>query len=315
MRMDSPALLHLFDFIAVIDCGSLSAGARSRGRAQAAVTYSIQSLERDLGVSLFDRSTRPLAPTDQGRALAEVARDIIADVGRLQLRAAGLRAGVESRVRLVIDALTPMGALIPLATAFAREFPAIDLEVAVDTMSTPLNAVLEGSAVLGVVGPMALKYRDISAVPLVKIVRIAVAAPSHPLAGEALLISADVARQHRRIIMLNRSQAAAHPASDPLPGQVWRTSDIGAKREMLLAGLGWGNMPHHVVQDDVNSGRLVELQFAPDVASRWSEPLQFYLIRCNKHSSGVAATWIFNWMSGGNALEADVDTRVWREVS
>jgi len=297
--MDSPALAHLVDFIAVFDRGGLSAGARSLGRAQAAVTYSIQSLERDLGVTLFNRATRPLAPTDEGRALAEVARDIVADVHRLQLKAASLRAGVESRVRLVTDALMPMSALIPLATAFAEKFPAVDLEVAVDTMTTPLNAVLDGSATLGVVGPMALRHREISAVPLVEVVRIAVASPSHPLAAHTHLISGDVARQHRRIVMLNRSQLPTSRPADPLPGQVWRASDIGAKREMLLAGLGWGNMPQHVVQDDLDRGRLVALEFAPDVASRWSEPLQFYLIRCNRHACGLAAAWIFHWVSEG----------------
>jgi DNA-binding transcriptional LysR family regulator len=41
-----------------------------------------------------------------------------------------------------------------------------------------------------------------------------------------------------------------------LSPQTWRLADLGAKHAMLLAGLGWGNMPKHLVADDIRSGRL-----------------------------------------------------------
>jgi DNA-binding transcriptional LysR family regulator len=41
-----------------------------------------------------------------------------------------------------------------------------------------------------------------------------------------------------------------------LSGRTWRLADLGAKQSMLLAGLGWGNMPAHLVADDIANGRL-----------------------------------------------------------
>jgi DNA-binding transcriptional LysR family regulator len=41
-----------------------------------------------------------------------------------------------------------------------------------------------------------------------------------------------------------------------LSGRTWRLADLGAKQSMLLAGLGWGNMPAHLVETDVAQGRL-----------------------------------------------------------
>ena len=39
----------------------------------------------------------------------------------------------------------------------------------------------------------------------------------------------------------------------------WRLADLGAKHALLLAGLGWGNMPEPLVRDDIGAGRLVRL--------------------------------------------------------
>lgn len=290
--MNIPATSHLIDFLAVIDHGGLSAGARSLGRAQAAVTYSIQSLERELGVTLFNRAARPIVPTEEGFALASVARDVVHDLGRLKVKAASLREGVESSIGLTVDTLMPMAPLIPLVSAFARQFPAVDLEVAVDAMSSPLTAVLNGTCELAIAGPMALRHRELDVVPLLAVERVAVASPDHPLAGFNEPVSQLVARSHRQIIMLNRDQMSPGRVSNAVSDLSWRTTDIGAKREMLLAGLGWGNMPLHVVKDDLVSGRLVELRCDADLSARWA-PLQLYLIRSTRHPSGKATDWLF----------------------
>ncbi|HMH65277.1 MAG TPA: LysR substrate-binding domain-containing protein, partial [Rhizomicrobium sp.] len=44
-----------------------------------------------------------------------------------------------------------------------------------------------------------------------------------------------------------------------LSPSTWRLADLFAKHAFLLNGLGWGGMPVHAVQDDLSSGRLVEL--------------------------------------------------------
>ena len=44
-----------------------------------------------------------------------------------------------------------------------------------------------------------------------------------------------------------------------LSPQTWRLGDLGAKHALLKQGLGWGNMPHDMVADDLEAGRLVAL--------------------------------------------------------
>jgi DNA-binding transcriptional LysR family regulator len=40
----------------------------------------------------------------------------------------------------------------------------------------------------------------------------------------------------------------------------WRLADLGAKHAFLKAGLGWGHMPIHMVQADLESGALVKIR-------------------------------------------------------
>ena len=64
--LDSVSLDHLHIFIAATDEGSFSAGGRQLRRAQSVISQTLANLETQLGVKLFDRSSRPRVLTSQG---------------------------------------------------------------------------------------------------------------------------------------------------------------------------------------------------------------------------------------------------------
>ncbi|MPS29637.1 MAG: LysR family transcriptional regulator [Alcaligenaceae bacterium] len=98
---------RLEEFIAVLDTGSLSKAAEKLGVAQPALSQSLARLERELGVTLFQRSRRGAEPTPAARQIAEEVRRgvfrIVNAIDAAQAIAAG-RAGV-LRVGLVSSAL------------------------------------------------------------------------------------------------------------------------------------------------------------------------------------------------------------------
>ena len=71
-------LTALDTFVAVADRGGFALAARHLGLSPPAVTRSIAALERHLGVSLFRRTTRSIALTEEGAALLERAREMLA---------------------------------------------------------------------------------------------------------------------------------------------------------------------------------------------------------------------------------------------
>lgn len=62
--MDTLRAMRLF--VRTLELGSLSAAAREAGTTQPTVSKLLAQLEDDLGVRLFERSTRGLSPTEQG---------------------------------------------------------------------------------------------------------------------------------------------------------------------------------------------------------------------------------------------------------
>ena len=106
---DSFTLEQLRTFVVVNEAGNFSAAARKLQRVQSAVSTTMASLEQQLGLKLWDRSTRIATLTDEGRAILAAAARVLHDVEALRRTAAELAGGVEARVALCVDALFPGG--------------------------------------------------------------------------------------------------------------------------------------------------------------------------------------------------------------
>jgi DNA-binding transcriptional LysR family regulator len=79
-----------------------------------------------------------------------------------------------------------------------------------------------------------------------------------------------------------------------LSSRTWRLADIGAKKYMLLAGLGWGNMPAHMVEDEIKDGRLTVIQPAGFDALT---PLVLGAAYTSEHGLGPAGRWMLNYLT------------------
>jgi DNA-binding transcriptional LysR family regulator len=89
---------------------------------------------------------------------------------------------------------------------------------------------------------------------------VAVAAASHPLAALPAPIARSEAARHVQLILTDRSSLTEGRQFGVVSQQGWRLADLGAKHAFLRAGLGWGGMPRHMVEDELARGSLVELK-------------------------------------------------------
>src|SRR5580700_11877142 len=105
--LDGVSLDQLRTFIAAADEGSFSAAGRKLRRAQSVVSQTLATLERQLGVKLFDRSGRYPRLTDHGQALLNDAKSVADGMDCLKARAKTLREGLEPELSLSIDAMYP----------------------------------------------------------------------------------------------------------------------------------------------------------------------------------------------------------------
>lgn len=287
--LDGVSLDQLRALVAVADAGSFSAAARQLRRVQSAVSTSMANLEEELGVPIWDRSKKVATLTEVGRAVLGAARRVLAEVDGLQRLTAGMAAGLETSVSLCFDAFFPLPALTELCAAFAREFPEVELRVEHQVLAGVSERVLSGAASLGVVSSAGL-LKGLEARALSSIRMLPVAAPGHPLAAIAGPIAAAHFARSIQIVLSGGGAASSVADQGVLSPRTWRVGDLHTKRELLCAGLGWGNLPEHLVRDDLQSGKLTIIQ--PEAWGPDEHVLHLSAVYRTNAALGPAHRWV-----------------------
>jgi DNA-binding transcriptional LysR family regulator len=257
--LDGVSLDQLRAFIAAVNEGSFSAGARSLHRTQSAVSELVSNLEAQLGVVLFDRSERYPKLTPAGVLLVADARSVVANVGLLKARAKGISGGLESELSAVVDVLFPIEAIAESATEFRDRFPHTPLRLYVEALGGAYQPVLDGRCSFGVVGSLPIAPDSMTVERLQGVDMVMVAARQHPLALlNGVLPKAELAK-HVQLVLTDRSELTVGREFGVMSPLTWRLGDLYAKHAFLLKGLGWGGMPLHTVRQDLLEGRLARL--------------------------------------------------------
>ena len=259
----TPTLDQLKIFLAVVDEGSFNGAARKLNRAVSVISYGIVNLEAQLGVSLFEREgSRKPKLTEAGHAVLSEARMIANDVDGLRAKVRGLLEGLEPEVTLAVDVLVPSCRVASILREFQLAFPTVDLRLHVEALGAIAALVLDGTAQLGIGGPVIADDPAFERASAGTVALIPVAAPTHALA-QMKKPAPGVARTYIQLVLTDRSPLTEGRDFGVMSSRSWRLADLGAKHALLLEGIGWGNMPREMVQPDLDSGRLIELRL-PD---------------------------------------------------
>lgn len=288
MTDKSPTLDQLRVFLAVAEAESFSRAAEVLHRAQSVVSYTIANLEAQLGCALFERARRRPVLTEAGRAMLTDARRVDLLMRELTARAAGLTGGLEGEVSLAVDVMYPSAKLVPVLQAFAAQFPTVALQLQMEALGGVLKLVLEGESGLGISGPWEHWPDSIEAAAAGAVRLETVAARGHPLAQHKGKIPIKALREHTQLVLSDRSRMTQGRNFGVYAAHTWRLGDLDAKHRLLLAGLGWGSMPEHIVAQDIASGELARLV----LADRDELNYPFALIHRVDSRSGPATRWL-----------------------
>ena len=288
--LDGVSLDQLRAFIAAVDEGSFSAGARKLNRAQSAVSELVSNLEAQLGVALFDRSERYPKLTLAGVQLVADARSVVANVDLLKARAKGISRGLESELSAVVDVLFPIEAIAESAKEFRDRFPRTPLRLYVEALGGAYQPVIDGRCSLGVVGSLPTAPDSITLERLLGLPMIMVAAREHPLAAINGVIPNTELAKHIQLVLTDRSELTVGREFGVMSPLTWRLGDLFAKHAFLLKGLGWGGMPLHAVKQDLVEGRLVQLSIEDMVEQSLVLPMSAAYLTANP--PGPAGRWL-----------------------
>lgn len=279
-------------FIAVSDAGSFSKAAKVLNRAQSAVTYAIQKLEAEVGIAVFDRSAYRPVLTEAGKALLVRARRISEEANGFRDQARSLALGLEPELPIALDPMFPMPLVVEALKAFSDRFPSVPPRVHVRSLGAAAQLVIDGACMLGMLPFVISDLTPLKTFPMLTIELVPVVAPDHPLAAGEGPIAAETLHKHVQLVLSDASDLTAGRDYGVLSSRTWRVADLGAKKSMLLAGLGWGSMPAHLVADEIGRGELRRID--PAGFDQIVPSLVMGAAYSAERSMGPAAAWMID---------------------
>lgn len=188
MRFD---LTDLRLFLTVVECGSLTGGARAMHLALASVSERIAGMEEALGAPLLERNRRGVRATAAGEALVRHARAILGQVEQMRGELRHYATGLKGRVRLLANTIA-IGTFLPGELCrFLASHPDLSIDLEERTSVDIVQVVADGRADLGVVADstdLGLLQTHL----LVTDQLVVVTHPRHRLAGQETVAFADI---------------------------------------------------------------------------------------------------------------------------
>lgn len=245
-------------FVAVVECGGFNQAAHHLFKSQPAITASIKKLEEQLGLLLFDRNHyRPILSL-QGEKLYKRAKSLIGHWQHLNQFADLLQGDVESDVSIAIDVFYPLCSLKNLLKHWIEAFPNTQFHFYSESLGGACERLMQHQVDL-IISENLICNKAVEVVFLRSESMIAVAAPEFIQQFAQQLESLDSLHECMQVILRDSSQSdfsfgvIEH-------GRHWTVSDVTAKRDIILAGLGWGRLPEHLIREELAQGRLQKLQ-------------------------------------------------------
>lgn len=241
--------------LSVVDCGGFSAAAETLGIQVARVSRAVSKVEKQLGVSILNRTTRRVELTDEGRQFVESIR-----VGLLHIQQAEedlISRGELPQGRLRVDAASPFvfHQLVPLIQGFNEAYPDIQLEL---TSNEGFVDLLEKKTDLAIrIGKLA--DSTLHARPLGKSLLFIVASPEYLSRKGFPQHSSDLSG-HATIGFSGPKVLNHWPLKGFQPLEPTFISSNGETvRQLALAGNGIACLSGFMVKKDIEEGRLVPL--------------------------------------------------------
>jgi DNA-binding transcriptional LysR family regulator len=142
-------LRHLRHFVVVARELHFGRAAEALGMAQPPLSQSIQRLERELAVELFDRSRRQVRLTTAGQLLLAEAEELLAAEQRVRNLMRQVRAGTLGALRAGVPPETPAVTLRELLERLAARAPGLDVDLHELTSAEQLRSLAEGRLDVG----------------------------------------------------------------------------------------------------------------------------------------------------------------------
>jgi DNA-binding transcriptional LysR family regulator len=250
-------------FVCIVECGNISAGARRLKVSQPTLSRQLHALEEQCGAVLLRRDTHAMSVTPTGQRLLADARAMIAHAEEAHQRLREDQMEQSGHLRLFGTIDLGQSIVTRMISSFLQIHPRVTVELALT--NRPLHMLREGCDI-GIL-PGKITDESVIARPAGTVVLHLAAAPSlvkkHPVAKELadlkswpwLSLDGFQYWSAKEITLFARNRAEQTLRISP----ILLSEGVTSIREATRAGLGVAVLPDWLIDEDLQSGRLVRI--------------------------------------------------------
>ncbi len=251
-------------FVRVAASGGFTQAARRLGISVSTATKTVAKLEDELGIQLFNRSTRRIRLTEQGQVFHDRCVRILSDLEQAESAIQQGERSARGRLRAVVPLSFGRVTLVPELPRFAQAWPDIVLDLAFSDSDRTVDLIADGFDVAvrtGQIEDTRLVTRILTRSP-----QVTVASPDYLARQGTPAVPSDLLRHN---CILASASAAEWRYRDPAGGDMAvRVSGNAivasgdARREAAVAGLGIVQGTGWLHRKDLEEGTVVEILYA-----------------------------------------------------
>ncbi|GGB81702.1 LysR family transcriptional regulator [Marinobacterium zhoushanense] len=255
MATDKLAAMKVFQRVA--ELGSFTRAAEDLGITAATVSKHIAYLEQGLETRLINRTTRTMSLTDAGRVFLRRTQALLNDLEEAELEVRGLEQEPRGTIRLNVPMSLGLAHITEAIDSFLLLYPGIDIDLQLNDRMIDL---VEQGVDIAIRVRRELSDSTLRARPLRKARNVVCAAPDYLMKRRDILIPADLMDHNCLTFSLHeRPKVWVLGGEEVSVKGNYKTDSSLAMRQSLLRGVGVGFLPRFLVQEDIESGRLVPL--------------------------------------------------------
>jgi DNA-binding transcriptional LysR family regulator len=267
--------------VSVVESGGYAKASEKIHKSQSTLSYSIQKLERLLGVKVFEIQGRKAKLTDPGHILYARGKALVAEAEQLERAAGALAAGWEAEIRLAVEVVFPTWLLLQCMAAFGEERPQTRIELYETVLGGNTEALTQGLVDIAI-GPAVPQGFVGDALMHVRVV--IAAAPSHPLHQLGRPVVAADLKPHRHLVIRDTGSQRVR-ATSVVAHQRWVVSHKATSIRAAVMGLGFAWFPEEAIREELASGQLKVLPMR-EGTERYAT---LYLIYADRDALGPGA--------------------------
>lgn len=256
--MDKPALQHFETFLIVAKTGSFTAAAKQLGISKAAVSHTIRLLEESLQVGLFIRTTRRVSLTDEGSLLLSQCERLKCELDTTRDLVAGFIEAPSGKLRISCNPYLVEARFLSVLQDYIEKYPQVEIDVLAEERMPDMQRE-QIDIVFGINWPAP---EDIVARPIGKTRYVLCASPAYLKKNGTPKKLKDL-EKHRYIPHLGRTATtkiitlkSTIPLNLITPLQ---SNNAYFMKKSAELGLGIVQLHDYMVEDELRSGKLVEV--------------------------------------------------------